>query len=169
MKWFPSLGLSLLIRAMGTTAFSVFLLGVGLSSVPAAQDCCFLGGGAGMEQGWGAPLDPYCSRSLVHEPGPIPTVGKTEVGVLSSSCPSLSLPFRCGACLPQTWCPWGGQVECPRLMPPAWWCPGLSWPSSPAHLLCVHVRAKSSLEPLRRFRRQHRQAISLMNRIWTQK
>lgn len=102
------------------------------------------------------------------DPGPIPTVRKAEVGVLSSSCPSPSLPFRCGACLPQTRCPRGGQVECPRLMPPAWWCPGLSRPSSPAHLLCVHVRAKSSLEPLRRLRRQHRQAISLMNRIRTQ-
>lgn len=42
-------------------------------------------------------------------------------------------------------------------------------PPSPAHLLCVNVRAESSGEHLRRLTRQSSRAISLINRIRTHK
>lgn len=47
--------------------------------------------------------------------------------------------------------------------------PGLRQQPSPAHLLCVNVRAESGLEHSLGLRRQSRLAISLINRIRTHK
>lgn len=128
------------------------------------------------EDGWTSPAGLRTDLGLCprgpREPG---SVGKGKRGgsQLLSSSPSLACMWanileRWGLFSPAPGLGASGGRPLPGVLL-SLRCPGLRWPPSPAHLLCVNVRAESSREHLRRLTRQSRWVISLMNRIRTHK